>query len=213
MVASLVDPYLTAEEYRARIGKTDNAEDATVITPVLLAISRFFEKECGGRFFNMDAAAVVRTYDGNGETLLYVDDIATATGLVVKVDLDGDYAFTGTDETLTINTHFWLGPPNVLLEPEPQPYRYLQIRPDNSVLSIWPEQLRSVQVTAKFGWPAVPAILRDATALVAREMLDLQKAGPTAMMQNVEDVVRLSPTAFAIVQRIKREYGKVSLFA
>jgi hypothetical protein len=208
---ALDDPYADVAAYKAAVGKTGTDED-TAILAVVKAVSRLFDRECE-RFFGQDAAVVTRVYDGNGQDLLYVDDIATATGLVVKVDLNADYDFADANETLTKDSHFWIGPANALLEPEAQPYRYLQVRPGNAVFSIWPDQAHSVEVTAKFGWPAVPGAIREATILVAREIRDLQKAGPTAMIQNVEDVVRLSPTAFAIVQRIKREYGRASLFA
>jgi len=211
MVAAVTDPYATKTEYKVAVGKTGTDED-TDIDRCLADVSRYIERECD-RFFGQDAAVVTRLYDGNGQDILYVDDIATLTGLIVKVDLNADYAFTGTDETLTVDTHFWLGPANALLGPEARPYRYLQVRPDNSVFSAWPKQARSVQVTAKFGWPAVPGPIREATILITREWRDLAKAGPTGMMQNVEDVIRLSPAAFATVQRIKREYGRAGLFA
>jgi hypothetical protein len=208
---ALTDPYAALSEYKKAVGKTGVDEDVS-ITAVLNAVFRLLDKECE-RFFGQDAAAVTRTYDAYGDARLYVDDIATAAGLVVKVDLNADFDVTDADETLTVDTHFWLGPANALLSPEPQPYRYLQVRPDNGVLSVWPEQAHAVQVTAKFGWPAVPGAIREATILIAREWRDLAKAGPSGVLQNVEDVVRLSPAAFATVQRIKREYGRASLFA
>lgn len=204
------DPYIEAEDFRARIGKTVAADD-TILAAILAGVSRLIDRECG-RFFSKDAEVVVRHYDGNGQARLYIDDIASAAGLIVKVDLDGDYDFDGADETLTVGTHFWLGPANVALGSEARPYGYLEIVPNNARLAVWPERPRAVQVTAIFGWPAIPGAIVEATVMIAREIADLEQAGMTAALQNIDSTVNLSPTAFSIVQRIKREYGRVSLF-
>jgi hypothetical protein len=202
---AITDPYATVEEYKARIGKSSAGDDEALLE-ILKAISRLIDRECG-RFFGQDAAVVVRLYDGNGQSRLYIDDVVTTTALVVKVDLDGDYDFDGADETLTVGTHFWLGPANADKGPEAMPFRYLEIVPNNGWLSLWPTQARAVQITAKFGWPAVPGAIREATVMITHEIADVQKAGPSAALQDIDSAVRLSPTAFSIVQRIKREYG------
>jgi len=203
---ALTDPYAEITDYKARVGKTSGDDDAALLE-TLKAVSRLIDRECE-RFFGVDAAVVTRPYDGNGLARLYLDDVATATGLVVKVDLDADYDFDGADETLTKDSHFWLGPVNADKGPEPMPFRYLEIVPANGRLTVWPAQARAVQVTAKFGWPAVPGAIKEATVMVTREIVDLQKAGMTMALQDVDSAVRLSPTAFSIVQRIKREYGR-----
>ena len=204
------DAYINAADFRKRINKTVTEDDG-VLDNILKGVSRLLDRECG-RFFGQDAEAVVRYYDGNGLARLYIDDIATTDDLAVKVDLDADYAYDGSDETLTRDTHFWIGPPNAALGSEAKPYRYLEIVPSNGVLFVWPSQVRAVQVTAIFGWPAVPEAIIDAVAMVAHEITDLEQAGMTAALQNIDTAVNLSPTAFSIVQRIKREYGLASLF-
>jgi hypothetical protein len=205
MVAAVTDPYADVDEYKQRVGKTSGADDILLLE-LLKGVSRLIDQECG-RFFGQDAAVVTRLYDGNGLPILYIDDVATTTGLVVKVDLDADLLFTGADETLTEGTHFWLGPANADKGPELMPCRYLEVVPANGRLTVWPEQARAVSVTAKFGWPAVPGAIKEAVVFVTREIIDLQKAGPSATLQNIDAAINLSPTAFAIVQRIKREYG------
>src|SRR3990167_8868516 len=131
------DAYSTAADYRARVTKTDTGDDALILA-LLTGVSRLIDRECE-RHFTKDAAAVVRLFHGNGCARLPVDDIASPTGLIVKVDLDGDYAFTGADETLTIGTHFWTNPPNADKEAEAAPWTELEVVPDNAVLSIWPD--------------------------------------------------------------------------
>jgi len=204
------DAYATAAEFRGRTGKDDTGEDATILSQ-LQAVSRLIDRECE-RFFGIDAAVVARLYDGNGLTRLYIDDVATVTGLIVKVDLDGDYAFTGATETLTKDTHYWIGPANAALGSEVSTYRFLDIVPTNGRLSVWPSGLRKVQVTASFGWAAVPPAIKEATIMVTRELRDLERAGFTLTLENIDQGVNLSPAAFSLIQRIKAEYGRKRLF-
>jgi len=179
---------------------------------VLAAVSRLMDRECG-RHFTKDAAVVARLYDGNGCAVLRVDDIAATAGLIVKVDLNGDYDFADADETLTINTHYWLAPANADKEAEAEPWTRLEIVPDNAVISIWPAQQRAVQVTAAFGWPTVPGGIREATIMVAREIRDLEQAGMTLDLQNMDQVQQLAPQAFSMIQRIKAQYGKLAVIS
>ena len=207
---AVTDAYATAVEYRSRTGQSD-ATDTTLLDALLAAVSRIIDRECE-RFFGIDAAVVVRLYEGNGLTRLYIDDVATVTGLIVKADLDGDYDFDGADETLTKDTNYWIGPANAALGSEVSAYRFLDIVPANSVLSVWPSGLRKVQVTAKFGWAVVPPAIKEATILVTREMKELEKAGFTLTLENIDQGINLSPAAFSLIQRIKAEYGRRRLF-
>lgn len=209
---AISDAYATAVEYRSRVGKTDSGDDTTVIDPLLKAVSRLLDRECG-RHFTKDAAAVARLFDGNGCAKLYVDDIASTTGLVVKVDLNEDFDYADADETLVRDTHYWVGPANAALEAEARPWQWLELVPNNSVLSIWPAQKRALEVTAIFGWPAVPGAVKEATIMVAREIRDLELSGMTLDLQNSDQVLQLAPQAFSIVQRIKAEYGKLAMIS
>ena len=207
---AVTDAYATAAEYRSRTGQSD-ATDTTLLDALLKAVSRLIDRECE-RFFGIDAAVVARLYDGNGLTRLYIDDVATVTGLIVKADLDDDHDFDGATETLTQDTHYWIGPANAALGSEVSTYRFLDIVPANSVLSAWPEGPRKVQVTASFGWATVPLAIKEATVLVTRELRDLERAGFTLTLENIDQGINLSPAAFSLIQRIKAEYGRRRLF-
>lgn len=187
----VIDAYATLAEYKTRITKTKTSDDAS-ITAALPAVSRYVDKECG-RFFTQDAAAVARVYDGNGLTRLYIDDLATVTDLAVKVDINGDWDYADPDETLTIDTHFWPGPANAALGAEPSPYLWLDLVPNNARLSrwarytLWPgqtdygvsgaSQIRAVQVTGKWGWPAVPGAIKELTIALTHYLLGLERVG------------------------------------
>lgn len=203
---AIADAYAVAADYRNRVDKTDTGDD-TVLDAILLALSRLIDQQCG-RHFTQDASAVIRHFDGKGQTRLYIDDVSVLT--TVKVDLDADYDYDGASETLTLNTHFWIGPDNWALGSEPRPYRFLDVVPGNSVLTVWPEQRKAVQVTARFGWPGVPGAIKEATVLMAREVIDLQKSGFTLSLQNIDEAINMAPQAMSVLGRIKREYGRYS---
>jgi hypothetical protein len=207
MTAAVTDAYATPEEFRQRTSKGDATED-NVILSQLVTVSRFLDLRLR-RFFTQDAAAVVRTFDGNGEALLWLPaDIATTTGLIVKVDLNEDYDFTDSGETLTINTHFWVGPADADKGPEPRPYEYLEVVPNNGLFDVWPDQKRAVQVTAKFGWPAVPGGIKERTIDLTRQMRDVLEAGATMTLQSIDTVLTVDSKLKLLLWDIERQYAK-----
>ncbi len=158
---ALSDAYATAATYRAVISKSDTAEDAEVLDD-LTAISRYLDSELG-RFFTVDASVVARTYypPPNGGRLLLTHDISTATGLIVKSDDNAD----GTAEITLASSDYRLHPENADLDPEAKPWRGLWLNEWGDV-SLW-VQGRMIEVTAKFGWPAVPKAIERATIHLA----------------------------------------------
>ena len=132
-------------------------------------------------------------------------DIANNTGLIVKVDLDADFAY---EQTLTLGTHFWLGPANADQGPEAWPWEFLDIVPTNTVISSWPDQVRAVEITALFGWPAVPALLTDLTISIARQFSDVQESGPTLELQEIDREVRLDDKLNRLLRQAERVYAR-----
>lgn len=204
---AVTDAYATAAEYRARVDKASAADDSTILAQ-LTALSRFIDWKCG-RHFTQDAAVTTRLYDGHGQAYLRLeDDIATLTGLVVKVDLDADYDFGEADETLTVNEHFWIDSQRAAFGSEPMPWGRLQLVPTNGRLNVWPDQRNAVEVTAVFGWPAVPAAIKEATIALTRQLRDIQQSGMTLTLENIDAQVRVSPQASRIVDDLLRAYKR-----
>jgi hypothetical protein len=207
MPAAIGDPYATAAEFRDRVGKSDTTVDATILVQ-LTAVSRYLDRRLH-RFFTQDAAVVTRTFDGNGDTVLWLPvDIASTTSMVVKVDLNEDYDFGEANETLTLNTHFWVGPQDAEKGPEPRPFDCLEIIPNNGVFDVWPEQARAVQVAAKFGWPAVPNAIKEVTISVTRQLRDILESGVTMTMENIDAAIQSSPSTMALILDIERMYSR-----
>lgn len=221
------DPYVTPQEYRKRVDKKSGDSD-NELESQLIAFSRLIDRACG-RTFNNTGAVQTRYYDGVGgyqptseifserdyiratrgvSSSFYIpDDIATSSGLVVAVDLDGDYTH---ETTLTINTHFWLEPYNAGARVEPEPYSQLRLVPNNSVITAWPVTDRGIKITAVWGWLNVPSAVKEAVVLLTREMRDLQEAGVTLTLQDMDAAIRLSPRAPNIISDIVKSYGRRS---
>lgn len=150
--------YCTLADVKAALRITDSVDDA-LIENAVEAASRRIDGECSRRFY-ADASATARTYAANRYDILHTDDISTTTGLVVKVDADADGTF---ETTLTAGTDFQLSPANALA----------QSKPITSMMAIdaaWPVAGNGrtlVEVTAKWGWPAVPDVIREAAVLLA----------------------------------------------
>ncbi len=99
------------------------------------------------------------------------DPLATTTGLSVATDLSGD----GTFETSwTRDVDYEVAPVNApFASPNPQPWR--QLRVIGSLLFPYPiigimARPERVQVTATWGWPAIPDAVKRATIMKSAQL-------------------------------------------
>ncbi len=161
------------------VAQVRGAEDDETIELAINAASRMIDAYCGWRFWQ-DPTVVARTFEVEDEDELYFayepagDGISTATGLIVKLDNDGDGVF---EQTLTIGTDFVLKPFNALARYPAWPYTELVLI--NSV--VFPslvDDRPGVQVTAKWGFPAVPDDVTSACVLLARDLYKEMKSAP-----------------------------------
>jgi len=152
---SLGDPYADVDELktRLRIGDTD---DDDALTGVLDAASRAVERFCG-RQFNAAATTTVRTYPATATALLLVDDFHATAGLVVD----------GTAYTAAVHT---LEPRNGVVDGQPG-WPWWRIRLASGTWSA-----AEVEVTAAWGWPAVPQVVVEATLTTAMEIFKMKDA-------------------------------------
>lgn len=130
--------------------------------------SRQIDGLAGRRRFWQDTAVVTRTYYPSESVRVWVDDISTTTGLVVKVDQDDDGTF---ETTLTINTDFIVEPVNAAAQYPVRPYESIRLL--GNALGAFPclaSGRPSVQVTAKFGWSAVPEPIERACIVQAKNV-------------------------------------------
>lgn len=157
---ALGDSYATLAQLKARLDITDTTDDDR-LTASLASGSREIEAWCG-RQFNDAATATARVYRTTTCYRTTVDDFSTTTGLIVATDTDDDGTY---DETWT-SADYELEPFNGVVSG-------MSGWPYNRILAV--ESLRfptgrrraTVQVTARWGWTAVPAPVQEACLMIA----------------------------------------------
>lgn len=162
--------YASVEQLKARLAITDDSDD-TLLLDALDSASREIDQHCGRRFY-ADSTATARTYYADSPYCVQVDDFYETAALVVKTDSGDDGTY---ETTLTLNTDFFLEPLNGIVDGESGwPYRRLVA---TSGL-IFPTSGRRplIQVTAKWGWSAVPRPIVLACLIMAQANYKLRDA-------------------------------------
>ncbi|MER6198021.1 head-tail connector protein [Streptomyces sp. NPDC001586] len=158
----------------------DDSRDA-LLEQALTAASRSIDRGTGRRFW-LDGSPVQRVYRPQGRTVieddgtaLLVDDIGSTSGLVVE---------TGSAAAWSTLTGWEALPDNALTDG----------RPITALLRSggWGAGASRVRVTARFGWPAVPDEIVQATLIQANRLFK-RKDSPEGVTGSAEwGVVRLS---------------------
>ncbi|WP_157251041.1 head-tail connector protein [Nonomuraea typhae] len=155
----MANEYATLADLKEYLAITDNARD-NVLFNAIAAASRAIDKKTGRRFW-LDGSVVQRTFNPYGRVvrdergeLLLVDDIGSASGLVIETGSGGSWsAVTGYETT----------PDNALLDGRPVTGLLL-------ATGTWGTRTSRVRVTARWGWPAVPDEIEQATLLQASRL-------------------------------------------
>lgn len=205
----ITDSYATEQEYRAAV--TESTSPGTTSDPVLkrqlLAVSRRLTRELG-QHFTKDAAVVERLYcPAKSTRCLEVDNIATATGLVIKVDEDRDGSFA--DETAWAATDYQLRPLNADKGDEVRPWYEIYV-PDWSTKTGFRAGYY-VSVTAIWGWPAVPSAIKEECIQLTR-ILREESPGATGGVNELQEEASMSPRFMSAIKRLRTEY-RVPVFA
>lgn len=168
---ALGDPYATRDEIKTYLGiPLTDTQDDTLIDDALASVTAEIEDICE-RQFNKQTTATARIFTPIGPNLCYVDDFHTTTDLVIKTDASGD----GTFETTWTTANYELHPVNGVVNGQPGwPYRKIKTR--RSAGLTFPSGLSSVQVTAQWGWAAVPKPVKEACKIATAETFALKDA-------------------------------------
>ncbi len=167
--------YVTLAALKQYLKISDTFDDDE-LNDALASASRSIEKYCG-RQFNDAGSATARVYYPDSWRRVVVDDFHTTTGLVVKTDQGDD----GTYETTWSATDYLLEPLNGIVDGETGwPFhricttgaRWFPVAHYTYLLSYRP----SVEVTARWGWAAIPAPVKQACLIIAAETFRLKEA-------------------------------------
>lgn len=160
------DPYLSLDEFKARIEIFDTDDDTRILS-ALASASTEVNEYCKRQFNDGGTPTSIRYFTAESPQRCTIDDVSTATGLVVKVGSKTG----GFTTTWVLDTDFELGPESLTIDEVPYSTRW-QLNCLGS--QYFPRAWRggpNVQVTARWGWASVPANVVEATYLRAAQIL------------------------------------------
>ncbi len=172
---AITNGYCTQNELKAFVGiPSDDTGDDDLLDDAVNAASRQIDAFCG-RYFYADGSASARKFFTEDVYRLRVDDISTTTGLVVKYDDDDD----GTYEVTVSSSEYQVLPINGIVGGiTGNPYYIVELISDGS--NEWPLDTSSnrprAEITAKWGYAAVPEQIRQATLMLASELFAMRNA-------------------------------------
>jgi hypothetical protein len=155
---TITNGYCTLDELKTALRITDTLDDRLLETSIEAA-SRRIDGMCSRRFY-LDSTTSNRTFAPARSDRVEVDDIGSATGIVVKVDNTGTGVF---GQTLTAGVDYQVEPFNAFAKGEP----VTMLAALDTGLPVSSRRRATIQVTARWGWPAVPDAIREVAVLLA----------------------------------------------
>jgi hypothetical protein len=186
-----------------RISFGDLADDAR-LEIAIAAASRQIDAHTGRRFWQDSTVVTKQFYCDDSYTCVMDDDISTTVGLIVAADDDDDGIF---ETTLTITSNFLLLPLNAADRVPVWPYTELRMVDVAGAVGfpVHGSGRPGLQITAKWGWPAIPDDVTKACLIQAAQLFkaadavfgvaQYAEAGFAMRVQN-----RLNPMAEALLE-------------
>ena len=193
------DPYATKAELKGYAEHITDSTDDAQIDEVLLQASRAVEHHCG-RQFNKATSATAKLYYPTSWYCATVDDFWTTASLAIATDSSN----SGTYGTVWATTDYQLEPLNGVVDGETGwPYYDVRAVGSRRFPCAYVTQRAPLQVTAQWGWTAVPANVKVATIYLTLETFKLKGApfgvanfdqfGPIRVRDNPRVMAMLAP--------------------
>jgi hypothetical protein len=157
----ITNGYCTADQLREWMGIQDSA-DEPLLEAAIESASRAIDVYCDRRFYT-DDTATARVYHPRDSYLVDTDDFYTTTGLVVASGTTGSYGTTWS------STYYQLEPLNGL-GAGGLSVPYFRIRAVGGWFPSSHDGRPTLQITAKWGWAAVPDAVYNACLLMAARL-------------------------------------------
>jgi len=156
---AITNGYCTLADVKAALRLTDSVDDSLIENAIGSASRRI--DGYTGRFFYRTASSAITLFPYNEYIIRFPYDIANTT-VTIKTDTagDGTYATTlvqGTDYTLEPTSAPLLG----------HPFQYARGIGGATFPIYYSPAVESVQVTAQWGWDAVPDDVKQACVLLS----------------------------------------------
>lgn len=184
--------YLELEQFKGSLELRSNERFADLDAQrALRAASRGIDRTCNRRFWQDADALQVRYFEPVSARLVRIDDLVTLTSVATDSNSEGTY-----DTAWTLGSDFELAPFNA--PADRRPYETLRRLGGSRYWFTsggWAgERARSVKVTGRFGWPAVPDEIEQATQLLAHRLLVRSRQAPLGILGFEETAMRLART-------------------
>lgn len=166
----MASDYCTIAELKATLSLTGESYADPDLSLAITAASRGIEDMTDRRFYLDTDANQIRYYTPTGAYRVDIDDLAQITALAT--DWTGAQTFT---QSWTQPTDYTLTPLNAAADGEP--YTAIEVMPRSGLYMPW-DYPRSVRVTGKFGWPAVPEPIKQATMMLAARLVKQVREAP-----------------------------------
>jgi hypothetical protein len=202
-VATPGDSYITAEALKRTLTLNGTTFANDDVDEAIVAASRAVDDACG-RFFGRDSSAEVeRIYRPQSATVCLIDDLVELTSLETDQNGDGE-----VERTWVQNREFVLEPLNAAADSRPYTKLSLNSYRASVAFPFWAP--RSVKVTGRFGWPAIPANVPTATSLVASRLVKRLREAPFGIVANNMDgsalqIARTDPDVARLLKDLTRE--------
>ena len=157
---AIANGYASLAEVKAAARITDSVDDA-LLEIAIESASRAIDGHTHRNFFVAGTVATARVFAATNSEFVWIDDVASTAGfaLATSDNLDATYSTTwGTAD-------YQLEPLNGVSEGVSWPYT--RIRSTGNKGLPYGSALAGVQVTARWGWLAVPTAIKQATMILA----------------------------------------------
>ena len=195
--------YTTLATFQAYTGMSTVTADETInIEKAIESASRSIDRMTNRRFW-ADASATARQYRATDFYRLFVDDISSTTGLLLKTDTGGDGTY---ETTLTFNVDYILDPINAPQQERP----FTVVTMVGTTLFPSPINLRpGIQVTAKFGWynGTPPDDVEEACLILSTDLVKRASSVGGVLGLSELGAIRMSPLG-RDVQAMVRPYRR-----
>lgn len=203
---TITNGYVTLPEGRLAMGvPSSHTERDTLIELAIEAASRDIDAHCDRSFYQYNGGtAVARVFVAKEPYLLEVDDIYSTDGLIIKTDDDVD----GTYEQTWTTTDYQLEPLNGYVSGQDGwPYTRIRVRANSTLAFPNYSNESLVQITAKWGWNAVPTAIKQACIAQMAAVYKSPEA-PTGVADVAEfgpvTVRALHPTAARLISHYRK---------
>ena len=197
--------YISSSDLKDALSLTGETFADTVLARAVTAASRAVDDVTDRRFYPDDDANQVRYYSPVDDCRVWIDDLITLTAF--ETDPGGDGTF---QDSWTEVRDFYLEPFNAPADNEP--YRSIRVSP-RTALYLPVFYPRSVKVTGKFGWSAVPAGIAQATGMIAAKLVKRIREAPFGVIAGLVadtsvavQVTRQDPDIMGLLNGFRRDW-------